>query len=264
MAWFRVDDNFFSSRKVLSIPKARRLEAIGLWTTCGAWAAKELTDGFVPAAVVEEFGGSESAIKDLIQNRLWVAVDQGFAFHDWFDYQFSKSEITDKRQTTSQKRSEAGKSGAEARWQNHGKRIAKTVLPYSKRTFAIEREEKEGWTGLPENGKMAKPWQSDGKRIAPTLPYPLAIDKSIAAKAMAKKGSQIADNWLPNDSCKAFGLEHSIDVNFEAEQFRNHAIGLERIQKNWDAAFRVWLGNSVRWKKSTTTAKATSDDWMNK
>ena len=39
MAWFKVDDGFHSSRKVLSIPRRSRLAAIGAWTIAGAWCA---------------------------------------------------------------------------------------------------------------------------------------------------------------------------------------------------------------------------------
>ncbi len=45
MSWFYVDDAFADSKPVMQIDKALRNEAIGLWLRCGAWSAKEETDG---------------------------------------------------------------------------------------------------------------------------------------------------------------------------------------------------------------------------
>ena len=35
MVWFKVDDGFYSSSKVLSIPRTSRLAAVGLWLRVG-------------------------------------------------------------------------------------------------------------------------------------------------------------------------------------------------------------------------------------
>jgi len=236
MAWFKVDDGFYSSRKVLSIPRTRRFSALGLWTACGAWTMKELTDGFVPREIVDELGGTESEINDLLSSKLWIEAEGGFRFWDWEDYQPSKEEIMAKRVATAKKRSEAGKKGATKRWS--------------------------------EDGKMAKPWQSDGKangkRIAPSQPNPITVDKSTVAKRDGKSGNAtlISDSWEPTENHIEFCKNNSLNVEREAYQFRNHAEATGRKMKNWDAAFRVWLGNAVKWNRPAQKVQST-DDWMN-
>jgi hypothetical protein len=121
MAWFKVDDGFFSSRKVLSIRRDERLEAVGLWVTLGAWSSKELTDGFIPDAVIDEFSPHPFAVDALINSGLWLRVDNGIQFHDWKDYQPTRDEVLQKRDELSKKRAQAGKNGARSRWQNDGK-----------------------------------------------------------------------------------------------------------------------------------------------
>ena len=55
--WFYVDDAFADSKPVMKLDRALRNEAIGLWVRCGAWSAKEETDGRVPLETVRQFGG---------------------------------------------------------------------------------------------------------------------------------------------------------------------------------------------------------------
>ena len=57
MARFWVDDGFSDSRVVMDIDEKIRNECVGLWTRCGAWAAKEETDGVVPMEIVRAFAG---------------------------------------------------------------------------------------------------------------------------------------------------------------------------------------------------------------
>ena len=40
MVWFKVDDGFYSSQKVLSMPRSCRLAAVGLWTMAGNWSGR--------------------------------------------------------------------------------------------------------------------------------------------------------------------------------------------------------------------------------
>jgi hypothetical protein len=254
MAWFKVDDGFYSSRKVLSIPRDRRLGCMGIWVIAGAWASKEMTDGRVPLSVLYEFGASTKEIEDLVNSGLWKQGDGIVEFHDWFEYQPTKIEVLEKRKKVSSKRSEAGKIGAATRWQNDGKRIAKKVLPLANDNFAIDAADSEVNESLAQDGKMAKPWQADGKRIAPTRPDPTRKQS---------KDCLLPQSWNPNTACQDFARANNLDVEFEAGQFRAHADATQRKMKNWDAAFRVWLGNAVKWKKPANNKATTENDWMN-
>ncbi len=260
MAWFKIDDGLHSSRKVLSIPRSMRLECVGLWVMCGAWSSKELTDGHVPNFVLDEIGARSEAVSALCAAGLWLAEENGIRFHDWNEYNPTKEEILGKRKQVSEARSKAGKSGADSRWQKNGKRIAKKVLPLANADFANEDRESDVNTGLPENGKMANASQTDGKRIAPSQPNPT---QSKETKVSLTKKSQIPSDWKPNDNHKEFASANGLNVDYEAAQFENHAHATGRTMKNWDAAFRVWLGNAVKWKPAQTVKKTNNDDWMN-
>lgn len=97
MPWFNVDDGFANSKPVMRIPRRYRTAAIGLWTLTGSWSAKELTDGLIPAEVVEEFGGTSKLVEFLIASELWEPAENGVQFRNWSKWQRTKAQVLDFR-----------------------------------------------------------------------------------------------------------------------------------------------------------------------
>lgn len=91
--WFKVDDGLPMSRKVLGIPRRRRMAAIGLWTLAGAWCARELTDGRVPEWLIDELGANKVSVDDLVAVGLWKPELNGWLYHDWHNHQPSKEQV---------------------------------------------------------------------------------------------------------------------------------------------------------------------------
>lgn len=97
MAWFKVDDGFHASRKLLAIPKRSRYAAAGLWSIAGSWSADQLTDGHVPDYMIRELGPPPSAAQSLVDAGLWDRVHDGFTFRNWREYQPSKQDVEAER-----------------------------------------------------------------------------------------------------------------------------------------------------------------------
>lgn len=97
MAWFKVDDGFHASRKLLKIPKRARFAAIGLWTVAGSWSADQLTDGNVPDYMIEVFGAPPAAPEALVDSGLWQRTSDGYVFYNWHEYQPSKQDVDAER-----------------------------------------------------------------------------------------------------------------------------------------------------------------------
>ena len=93
MVWFNVDDGFSTSPKVLGIPRADRMPAIGLWTIAGSWCAKHMTDGHFGAFMLDEWGAAPGAVDTLVTAALWEVTPQGFVFHDWPAWQRTREQI---------------------------------------------------------------------------------------------------------------------------------------------------------------------------
>ena len=94
MAWFKVDDGFHASHKVLVIPRSVRLPAVGLWTLAGAWSADQELDGFIPGFMVTELGGTPRVVAALVKAGLWDEVDpDGYKYRNWGEYQPTRAEL---------------------------------------------------------------------------------------------------------------------------------------------------------------------------
>ncbi len=100
MAWFKVDDNFFSHPNINEIS----LEAIGLWTLAGSWNAnyfevfsrkksenseknpeknpgkssEKFRQDFVSLSTLRMLRGRKKLAKELVSAGLWVEVDGGY------------------------------------------------------------------------------------------------------------------------------------------------------------------------------------------
>ena len=106
MAWFKVDDSFHMHPKVMAIPRRDRMACLGLWLTAGVWSAQQLTDGFIPSYMLEEFGAEVSHGDILGQVGLWRKEDGGYRFHDWDQYQPRRSEVEKRRDMERQRKAE--------------------------------------------------------------------------------------------------------------------------------------------------------------
>jgi hypothetical protein len=123
VSWARLDDNFHDHPKVQQCPVA----AIGLWTLCFTWAhrhmgASGMPLGFIPRTLPRHFCGQKSTqlVQKLVSSGLWNETEDGWIIHDFEDYLPAS-----KRPSTSddvrEARREAGRRGAQSRWQNDGK-----------------------------------------------------------------------------------------------------------------------------------------------
>ncbi|MFE7744470.1 hypothetical protein [Nocardia sp. NPDC057455] len=65
-----------------------------------------------------------------------------------------------------------------------------------------------------------------------------------ARDAAVRDDHPIPEDWHPNDVHRAKAIRGTLDLDFEADQFRNHALSHGRTAVNWDAAFHTWLGKA--------------------
>lgn len=110
MTWFRIDDGFYDHPKIKALPRGPvRKGAIALWTMAGSWCARYLKDGMVPAAQIEELGGSAKDAQALVATTLWHEHDHGcpacpdvppkhYLYHEWGLYQKTKEQVEKERE----------------------------------------------------------------------------------------------------------------------------------------------------------------------
>ena len=88
MAWFNVHDHMWAHPKFIVLSA----EATRLWVRAGAWCSGQLTDGYIPHAVLPLLGKRQAAV-ELVKHRLWEVTDGGYQFHDWADWQRTREQV---------------------------------------------------------------------------------------------------------------------------------------------------------------------------
>lgn len=121
MAWSKVDDKLFAHPKVL----AAGIAAMGLWVMAQSYSSCYGTDGKLPMATIAllcsnsglPYGTEPLLLADkLVEVGLWERSEGGYQFHDWAEYNPTKSRQVAEKTSVRLSRSEAGKLGAAKRW----------------------------------------------------------------------------------------------------------------------------------------------------
>jgi hypothetical protein len=225
MVWFRVDDGFAMSRKVLSIPKARRAAAAGVWLLAGTWSARELTDGFVPNFALDEMPSGKKAAPDLVSASLWREVSDGFQFNNWEQYQPSKEDV-EKDRAGHAARQKAYRDRKQA--ERDASRVTKSVT--SRHTPVT----------------VPRP---DPTRPDPTvLPTEVLgeVKKLMPPSPKSARGTRLPRDWKPSPELVSWVQSECPDVDGreQSDRFRDywHAkAGRDAIKLDWDLTFKNWM-----------------------
>jgi len=182
------------------------------------YSRRMLSDGFLDERIVLRKWGKEVA-EELSTNDpvrpSWIPVEHGWQIHDFEKHHPLRAEIQAKKAAISELNSAKGKRSAEAR-----------------RT----KSEPDGNQIEPNVNRGATESNSETETETETTVAP-------------KREHTLPDGWKPNSNCVTFAEANRLDVSFQAEQFKARALADGKKFKDWDAAFRYWLGNAVKWRK---------------
>jgi hypothetical protein len=126
--WVKLTDDWYEHQKFQRVSAAAEL----LYIRCLTWAARNMTDGFVPVRTIlrlapeglgealtngdvddQEFARG-ALTNELLDSGLWNRADGGVEIHDYTDYQPTRAQILAARKA----RQEGGREGARRRWQH--------------------------------------------------------------------------------------------------------------------------------------------------
>lgn len=216
MAWFKVDDGFYSSMKFLTIPREYQAQAAGLWLLAGTWSADKMTDGFVPYQVLDQWVFDSEVIAYLIGVGLWIDNEEryGIQFHDWCDYQPTREALEAKAVA----RSEKNKQNVAKRWGKESTDTNAIQTVYETDTNAIPKN-------TPEPEPEPEPFTSkevNNMSIGDEISfeefwawYPRKVGKAAARKAWNKRKTDA-------ETIIAGALRMGTDRNLPEIQFVPH------------------------------------------
>lgn len=104
--WTRLDDCLLDHKKVFDAgDRLGHLDgpavAFALYVVGLLWSNKQLTDGFLPTAIVRRFPHCARPLKvalALTEAHLWDAVDGGYKIHDFHDFNFTAAAVNERRE----------------------------------------------------------------------------------------------------------------------------------------------------------------------
>ena len=281
MPWFKVDDQLPMNPKVIGLP----LEALGLWTICGAWSAAQLTDGFVPDRVVSAMLGShlsatlsttlsgtlssaakqdakrplDDPVQSLLDAGLWMQVEGGYQYHDWGEFQPTKAAVEAPRK----RMADIGRRGGKARTTRGDKQDAKQS--------AKRPAKQDGKRTAKQNANSAaKPrtrTHIEDSTVVESGQLALVTGRTAPAVAGASQhGTRLPDDWSPARTDTNLAAEAGRDAAWLTDQldrFRDYWAGVpgQRGRKrDWDATWRNWIRRSADTSGSARPGAGLTDD----
>lgn len=237
--WAPVDTGYLDNPKMLDV-----LDASGTATLMHLasilYCAQHFTDGHIsPGVARRKVGATKDDDRLLIDAGLWHEAGHDcdecpqpepnkVYVHDFL--QHNRTAAQAKR--VSERRSEAAK----ARW---AKAKADDAPPMqSALQGAVQPAMQNGDVCNAEREKESKR-EGGGSRRSPSRPLP--------------------ESWTPSPSHVEKCSKERIDLDHEAEKFRNNALAKDMRYANWDRAFTNWLSRD--WVKRTSAGLDPLKDW---
>ena len=274
MTWFKVDDSFYDHPKVFDAPDC----ALSLWTRAGSWAARNLTDGFVPSGMPARLcDDPERAIRELINRGLWTRTKGGYQFHDWSDYQPMRSEAMAERVA----KASGGTLGNHRRW-HEKKGITKADCAHcqAKQDRTPDRIS-DRYSESDSESSRPDPTRTDLSTTGGTTTHGRTTQGEGRAKR-ARTKTKIPSDFTISAEMVAWARTECphVDGRRATAAFIDHFTGTGDTKADWVATWRNWMRRdqadaerrrsraapsnviAIAGQRPKSPGEANIDDWM--
>lgn len=114
LPWIRLQTTMFEHPKVLNLKEDRQWRAIVAHLEAMAYIGRNALAGYIPKTAVRLLHITESDVRRLVAEGLWMPAPGGWEINDWAEFQLADAEAM--------ARSEKAKKAAAARWDNRNGR----------------------------------------------------------------------------------------------------------------------------------------------
>lgn len=197
----------------------------------------------MPAAMLDFEEIAEALLGELCTNDSTkpslTKTENGFKVTDYLEYQTSKNDIL--------ARQKHGRKMAQARW---GKKTdAKSNASSNAQSNAISNAQ----SNAKRNTEKEKEKDISKEKIYKKETEPLP------AKTR-KRAVPLPADWEPNPTHARIALERGIDLEAQAEKFRDYARAHGKAYRDWDAGFRNWLRSPYVQPENASPRYRTQED----
>lgn len=218
-----------------------------------SFGADVLRDGFVSDSQLVRVVGhgmkdAKKRAERLVAVGLWAREEGGYRVKSWLKWNRSRSEIE------ALQSKDTGRKGGQRAVPAGGSESDGDVS--DRIPSGIRSESEPGHDGSPNGtGTDSNATHAGLRTRTPSLqPQPSLQPGSEAdasgAPRRRRPKRRLSDDWAPTQAHHAYAAENGINIGHEVGQFRAHADANDRQQADWDAAFRTWMGNNVKWDRS--------------
>jgi hypothetical protein len=222
MPWAKLDESFPDHPKVASIGD----KAFRLHVTAICYCARMLTDGEVPAHILQRIGATKKLTTELAAAGLWEATSRGsWVIHDFLEYNPSRAEVEADRS----KRQAAGQAGGKASGKARAQRIVQPIVgeslgtktnPVPTRTVTVPSNEATVVAATATAPRRRAISDADVTRWEGEHP---AIDiKAFVADYLNWTGSSKHQD-------KVQGFENQLRITWKCDQFRKGEVSAPRV-----------------------------------
>lgn len=141
--------------------------AFGLYCRCGAWVARNLTDGFVPSELAAAYGTPEWARK-LVDVGLWEIAEGGYRMPHYLDRNPSRDKVLARRQADAERK---------AKWRERQHEKGGMSREESNGSHGVTPQGFRATSSPPKGGKGA-PASRGGAR--PSTTQPPGVDRTVS------------------------------------------------------------------------------------
>lgn len=104
MTWLKVDDRAYDDPKLVDLTDVAYRAVVRSWI----YAAKHETDGYLPAAIVDELTRHRARVLEEILaaplGELWVPNGTGYGIHNFTKYNPSRAELAERRTSDAERK----------------------------------------------------------------------------------------------------------------------------------------------------------------
>lgn len=124
----------------------------------------------------------------------------------------------------------------------------------------IQKGASDDIKGASDDTKGCKPEQKRVQRVAPANNHHRTINESslnrVVADAPAKpsRGTTVPSGFAPDQTAQDIATSTGVNLQAELANFLDHHTARGTVFKDWQAAFRTWLRNAVKFGQRASTA----------
>ena len=176
-------------------------------------------------------------------------TEDGFKITDYLDYQVAKKDVL--------ARQEHGRKMARARWGKKNK--AKSNAVSNTQSITKSNALRNATSNALRNATSNALRNADkDKDISKEKIYKKETEP-LPAKTR-KRAVPLPADWKPNPTHARIALERGIDLEAQAEKFRDYARAHGKAYRDWDAGFRNWLRSPYVQPENASPRYRTQED----